>query len=313
MGQHFDKVSYNPGFPPQHPDLYNHDVYFLQRITHETFFDWIPQMQAQGKKIIVDMDDNLWEIPSSNLAHNHYPKRELVKVEKILSLVDGITVSTQPLKDYLSKWNPNIWLCPNHIEDVYTLKERDLNKLPRLGWAGSYTHNGDFCDKLVKHLRELTMGKKIESFTTFGFNPQYLKPFCQTEGWAAATEYMDKLNELDFEIGVIVAQNNMFNTCKSNLKFLEYSAISCASVAHSVYPYTDTMIHGENGLLIQNEKTDWRDHINFLINNPEKRIEMVTKAHDFVKYNYTYAHAGDLVLNRYKSLFDFLYKGIQPQ
>lgn len=306
MKKYFPNVFFASGFPQNHPERDSHDVYFVQRINHDFFLEWIPFMKSKGKKIIYDIDDNLWDIPASNLAHKFYPPKELRRVSKIIGLCDGVVTSTIPLKGHLEQFNDNVHVIQNMIPDVFEPKNNPDAPI-HLGWAGSYTHNGDFTNYLVRYIESLVKEKKIEKFTCFGFTPQYFKHIANSEGWAESTEYLNKLHGLSYDIGVIVTDDNFFNKCKSNIKYLEYSSIGCASVAHSAYPYETTMTHGENGFLVKNEKTDWREWIDFLLKNPEERIRISTNAYNYVKNNFTYKHTGTLILEKYLDVFDSIF------
>jgi hypothetical protein len=306
MNKYFPTVLYASGFPPNHPDRDNHDVYFIQRTNNDFFLDWIPKIRATGRKVFYDIDDNLWEIPSSNLAHKYYPPKELKRVATIIKLCDGVVTSTVPLQGYLKKFHDNVHVIPNMIQDVFQPKSNP-DDLIHLGWAGSYTHNGDFTNHLVRYIEELVKQKRIEKFTCFGFTPQYFKHIAQTEIWSDSDKYIDKLKELSYDIGVIVTDDNFFNKCKSNIKFLEYSGIGCASVAHSAYPYETTMTHGETGYLVKKEKTDWREYIDYMLKNPEERIRISNNAFEFVKNNYTYANTGTLILEKYLDVLDSVF------
>ena len=44
------------------------DILVIQRHNNPVFLEVIPLLKKAGKKIVYDIDDNLWSIPSSNLA-----------------------------------------------------------------------------------------------------------------------------------------------------------------------------------------------------------------------------------------------------
>ena len=132
----FPWTEYRLGFPPSDPMLNEADVYIIQRATNEFFFDWIPKVQSEGKKVIFDIDDALWSIPASNLAHRYYPTKELKKLDKVMSLCDYLTASTIPLKETLeNKFQKEVKVLPNLLPSFDF--EKPKNDKLRIGWAGS--------------------------------------------------------------------------------------------------------------------------------------------------------------------------------
>jgi len=299
---YFPWTQYRLGFPPSDPIINEADVIFIQRATNEFYFDWIPKVQSQGKKVIFDIDDSLRDIPASNLAHRYYPTKELKKLEHIMKLCDCITVSTEPLKQRIqSQLNrDDVYVIKNLLS--YQSYEKPINSKLRIGWAGSYTHNGDFDKHLVNTLREIVKKYDVE-FYTFGFTPQFFKNIAISIPWENTQTYEQKLKELNFDIGIIVAEDNIFNRCKSNLKFIEYGLAKIAPIAHNTYPYATTMTHGKDSFLIQNPKTDWKEYLIKLIEDDNLRIQMQNNAHETVKNNFTFESQGDWLIETYKDIF----------
>lgn len=305
----FEWIQHSFGFPVKNPIINEPDVMFIQRATHEFFPKWIEFMRSQGKKVVYDIDDDLWHIPSSNLAGRHYPPKELRKVDAVIKACDAITCSTIPLKHWLEKHTGKpTFVIPNHVWHK-ELEVKPKNEKIKIGWAGSYTHNGDFDYHLVKFLRELPKDK-VE-FSCVGFMPQFMNDFAKLVPWIDFKEYHNEFVKLNWDIGIIVAEENNFNTCKSNIKYLEYSQAKCVSVAHNVYPYATTIEHGVDGFLVSNTKTDWKQYINQLIENDTMRLDMANKAFDKVKHNYTYDYDAEALEAQYVALFDYLFEGKQ--
>jgi glycosyltransferase involved in cell wall biosynthesis len=314
----FVDCTHSWGFPAQDPAnpgainplLINADVIWIQRANHEHFTELIPFLQAQGKKIIYDLDDCMWEIPASNLAHRYYPKKELQKLNAVVRCCDAITVTTVPLAEYMQKLFPDkkIVIIPNHLPHWDTTVKPKNEKI-KIGWAGSYTHNGDFHHKLVDSMRDFA--KKYKDTTewyAFGFQPKYMKDFTTALPWSETTQFQADFAAQNWDIGVIVAQDNTFNRCKSNLKYLEYSQIKCVSIAHDTYPYTHTLTHKEDGLIVVNEKKEWREYLEWMITDEKARLTIATNAYEHVKEKFTFEYDGARLDALYLELFDYLYE-----
>ena len=303
----FEWCEYSSGFPSNDPRIHETDIIWLQRPLHDFFLTYIPEMQRQGKFVIIDLDDTLWDIPASNMAHVHYPKKILDKVDAVFKLADCLTTSTIPLQDFLEKrFNKKTFLLPNHLiqDEIFIKGDKPKNDIIKIGWAGSFTHAGDFDHHLVNVLRGLPKDK-VE-FYSMGYTPGFFKGFAKSMPWVETTKFHQTFRDQNWDIGIMVAQDNMFNKCKSNLKFLEYGATKTAVVGHSVYPYLQTVNHGVNGFLVKNEKTDWKEYIYTLIENEPLRLQMAETAYADVKRNFTYEENHEELEQRYLDIFDYL-------
>ncbi|MRR12221.1 glycosyltransferase, partial [bacterium] len=99
-----------------------------------------------------------------------------------------------------------------------------------------------------------------------------------------STVELDHYAELlaGFDIGIAPLIDNKFNSCKSDLKFLEYSKIGMPSVLSKVAPYMRSVRHGENGFLATNTK-DWLKYLRTLIKDAELREAMSARAWEFAQ------------------------------
>jgi glycosyltransferase involved in cell wall biosynthesis len=305
LKQHLPWTEYALGFPPNDPRTAEADVIQLQRACNDFFKEWIPAAKNFGKKVYSDIDDLMWGIPASNLAHRHYPRKELDKLDWIFRNSDAITTSTVPLAEFLNK---RFGIEPIVIPNMYHAPKPFI-KLPnekvRIGWHGSYTHNGDFDHHLCNVLRDLVKNHNVE-FHTFGFCPKYLKDIAIHTEWADIDNFIDVLIGLNLDIGIIVAEDNDFNKCKSNLKFIEYGLAKTVSVAHNVYPYATTIEHGVDGFLVKNKKTDWKEYLTLLVKDEELRKSIALKANEKVLRDFTFEGNGELILDQYSLLFERL-------
>jgi len=303
----FEWCEYSSGFPSSDPRIYEADIVWLQRPLHEFFLTYIPEMQKQGKHVIIDLDDTLWHIPASNLAHVHYPTKILKKVDAVFNLASCLTTSTVPLRELLvERFKKETFILPNHLiqDEIFIQGNKPKNDKIKIGWAGSYTHAGDFNHHIANALRSLPKDK-VEIYC-MGYMPNGFGSFATALPWIETTQFHRTFREQNWDIGIMVADNNMFNTCKSNLKFLEYGATKTAVVGHSVYPYANTVNHGVNGFLVQKDKTDWKEYLNTLVENESLRLQMAENAYFDVKRNFTYEENYENLEQRYLDIFEYL-------
>jgi hypothetical protein len=126
-----------------------------------------------------------------------------------------------------------------------------------------------------------------------GFTPDY-------ESFAKA------LQTTPMDVAVVSLEDNLFNRCKSNIKWLEYSACGIAGVYSDLPPYNRCIRHGQTGLLVGDRVQDWFQAIDTLVTNASLRRAIAQQARQEVLSSYTlasprvqlYAEAYHAVLGR---------------
>lgn len=241
-----------------------------------------------GATLVVDVDDNVWQVPYGNATLNNmeaHTKRGIMTLE-LIKAADALTVSTEPLKILLKKFNSKIGVIPNLIEPKdWKFKRKKHDKI-RIGWIYSHTHIPDI--KVIKGaLNKIKdkYGDKVE-IVIFGSKLDVFE-FEPTHYWGVKfADYPKKLAEIALDISVCPLEDNEFNRCKSNIKWMESSLSGAAVVASKVYPYEYSIEHGKTGYLATSEN-QWVKHISNLIENEDKRKEIVANAKKVIleKYN----------------------------
>ena len=222
----------------------------------ELFKHYKSQVQSQYKiPLIYEIDDLLINIPEWNYAHVYYKKYE-ENVRWLMSNADGIVVSTQTLKEIYSAFNKNIAVIPNHLpkfiwQDEFPAHEyyNEKDKIKIL-WAGSQNHfhmpeiqgkdgpkGGDFGKELMKYIRKTT---DIFEWHFMGALPEELKSVkdkIRFYLWENIFNYPRKMKSIEPDICIAPLEDNIFNSCKSNIKCLEYSAAGAAGIYSDVNPY----------------------------------------------------------------------------
>jgi hypothetical protein len=99
------------------PKFYE-NMFFVkfQRPAEESHAKMIKDIKHRIRQapVIADYDDFVFDIPEINIASSYYMERAKY-IEEALSTVDGITVSTEFLRNRLLKYNSNISVVPNYI------------------------------------------------------------------------------------------------------------------------------------------------------------------------------------------------------
>ena len=213
----------------------------------------IKQLAAKtGTKIFYEVDDLITdEIPESNHAREYYAQNWKF-IKQMLSLVDGVTVSTDSLANVIRKYNDNVTVIPNHLpkfnwgEPYHHAWETPK---PRILYPGSANHfnwdgpGGDFSPVLLDYIKKTT--NKYTWVFVGGF-PFELKDMLGKEieyhSWQTIFNLPNYLKSLRPEIGIAPLEDNLFNRCKSNIKMLEYTALGIPGIYSNVTPYRKAML-----------------------------------------------------------------------
>lgn len=282
-------------------------------------------LREQGKKIVFDNDDT-FKLDSDSAFANLDEKGFYENKEKLNNVTnnfvlnsDLITVSTNFLADEYSKINPNVVVLPNCInpEDYPEKPRKNETDKVRIGLVGSVAYHQDF--QIIKELiRKLDKDKRVQ-LVLFGLwkdkhrsqNPLveavHYKEYAFWDslqnlehiGWCEMADYIDNLEQAKLDMMLIPRQDNYFNRCKSNIKYLEASMLEIPVIAQSMTdgPYQE--LNGSNGLLATD---DWEEKVELLIQDKELRTAIGKNAKDYVLSKYD--------INKNKSLWTEAYKKI---
>ena len=106
------------------PALTNIDILMLGRPADPNYIDAIKTANNFGIKTWIDFDDCLHEIPEHNPSYEYYRKPRMDKSKlpidymiDAIEMADIMTVSTQGIKDYYSKFRNDIIVIENAFND----------------------------------------------------------------------------------------------------------------------------------------------------------------------------------------------------
>src|SRR5262249_13670992 len=90
-----------------------------------------------------------------------------------------------------------------------------------------------------------------------------------------------------WDLAIAPLQDNPFTRCKSDIKFLDYSALGIAGVYSRVQPYEQTVRHLETGYLTDNSADAWVEALDQLLSNDSLRHSLADRAREYVLSNRT--------------------------
>jgi len=234
--------------------------------------------------VIHMLDDLFGNLPGKHHLHEYHKREGNTRLRRSLELSDRLVVTTQPLKEYYEAFVADTRVIPNAlVESTWfdlPVKRRQRQGKLRVGWAGAQQHLGDLdmIQTVVAHF-----GKQVD-WVFMGMCPPSIRPHVkETHPFVSIDVYPQTLANLDLDIAIAPLEDNMFNTCKSNLRLLEYGAMGWPVVCSDVYPFrTDN----PPVMRVNNDADDWIAALEKLIDSESLRSELGSQLNHWVKTRY---------------------------
>ncbi|QEQ93583.1 glycosyltransferase [Streptomyces phage Zuko] len=259
---------------------------------------WVRWAKEGQKKLVYELDDDLWNIdPSNERAYYYFNDRDLQRrLLENIKLAHVVTVSTPELAEMV--WektrHPNIHVIPNAVPAWLTDHEPGQNH--HVGWGGSPTHHGDF-GLLRQGMKKFLQHNPDKTFHTIGMDyaewMKLPKGQCVHTPWVPTPE--DFFRTIDYLVGVAPLADTVFNRSKSDIKFLELAALGIPTLASDVAPYR-SIKDGDTGVLIKNDH-EWGRTLKATVDEPETFHEMGERARQYVVENRTTTHTAPMWYN----------------
>lgn len=244
---------------------YKPDSIIIQRQLTPEFHEWAKRIsQLTNIFKVYELDDYLPNIPVKNQHRVEFGNDVMKMLRKSLSYMDRFVVSTQTLADAFAEIHHNIVVVPNRLSfdwwgNLTSLREQ--GRKPRVGWAGGSSHTGDLemvADVIKAFANEV-------DWIFFGMCPAKIRPYIAEMHLGVDIElYPQKLASLNLDLALAPVEDNFFNTCKSNLRLLEYGACGIPVICSDVICYRNI----DNVTRVRNRYKDWHDAIRYHLDNP---------------------------------------------
>lgn len=259
--------------------------------------------RKHGVKIVMDLDDSLWNLHDDNPAYSVYKKGEqaLQDFTSICNEVDYITVTNDYLKHVVMnntrKTAQEIFVFPNYVDLKFYKHRSPFKDDGRINLVhfGSTTHfidlnNWEFVkgvDRIMKEYPQVyfkTIGAFIPAFKEkWGLRYENLYGHQDIYEWVK--NYFPKFMD-DTDILVVPLQDDIYNRSKSAIKWIEASSAKKPGVWSDIRQYREVIRNGENGFLAKKD-TDWYKAIKRMIDDTDLRRRLGVMAFNDVKNDWT--------------------------
>lgn len=266
------------------------------------------------KPIITECDDYLFDVPQYNIASGPYKPNSPYEwyTLKQFELSDAIICSTSFIMDKLREIEQlrekPYYVIPNSIDfaiwdNLKDVPSRKPEGLIRIGYTGCGNHGGDLSMIKEPLLAILNEFHNVEFIWSVPMKDPHdpSKDFVldhprarMINSWYTMMEYPQAIKNWGMDIGVAPLIDNNFNRAKSNLRWLEYSALSVPCVASNVQPFKTSIKDGEDGLLCRGSQA-WYNALKRLIQSAEERKKLGESAYQRIKRDFNM----DAVTDRY--------------
>jgi glycosyltransferase involved in cell wall biosynthesis len=271
------------------------------------------------KPIVTDVDDWLFDVPQYNIASGPYKPSSafewyaLKQLENSDAIVCSTTFIERKLRAIPQLEETPYYIIPNCIDfKVWgKLKEHPVKKqegVIRIGYSGCGNHGGDLYmirDVLISLLKEFptlefiwAVPMKNPHDPDKDFVIDHPRAKCVNE-WYTIAQFPQILKNWDLDIGIAPLLDNNFNRAKSNLRWLEYSALKLPCVASDVEPFRRSVVHQQDGLLCRGSM-EWYKNLRELIVSIGQRKRLGDAAYQRVKRDFNL----ESMTTRYASMLE---------
>lgn len=311
----------------------DNDIAIFTRIYNSDPFRHIWKLKSKGMKIVYELDDDVWNIPKTNPAHNTFETKKH-EVDDLCREADAVIVSTEPLAELIrgiKNFDKPVYVCPNAVnKEMFKPRPRKSERL-RIGWSGGANHYEDL-DMVLDYIVELD--KKYDfDFVIQGlsgspleaemFNKRMSLKRGQIDDKATKKHintalsvhekllklknfyhvpfyppemYPQVLTSLDLDIGIAFTTEAKFNRSKSAIKFYEYASVGTTTIASNLLPYKNEVKY-----IAWGEK-EWKEKLSALIEDRQLRDDVLKEQQEYVFNNREIQVVGRIWEDTYKEI-----------
>ncbi|MEX0409746.1 glycosyltransferase [Aquibium sp. LZ166] len=246
--------------------------------------------------VIFHIDDDLLDVPTSlgpaKYAHYRDPNR-LAVLRESMDSADLVYASTGPLAARLVEHGISSPIVAGDLYcsvDPATIFPPVPATLPVIGYMGSSGHAADLA-LVLPVIIDLLESRPNLSFELFGtipmpyelsrFGPRVL----HHPGFTDYGDFLTRMKILGWWIGLAPLEDNNFNRCKADTKWVEYTQAGCAVVASDLPVYARACAQGAG--FLAGPPDEWLAKVKLLLDSSEIRTSIVARAQQKLATSYT--------------------------
>ena len=312
------------------------DIVCFGRAASGKILGMIDKLHSMGKKVVFDLDDNLFNISPFS---QHYQNLGIIPYNletddgesvmmwkdgingfdirnnrnflkffvQVLRIADGVTVTTEPLRNLYSNFNKNTIIVPNSTD----MKIWKTKKIPRndgkvkILYTGAANHYEDIMfmmpvlEQIQKDFNNVIFSFVGNDWKTVKNKLDYNR--IEVSPWVSFEAYPYLLKSLNCDIGLAPVAESFFSDCRSAIKWYEYSALGIPTIATNFGPYKREM-NNQNAFLVGNVEKEWYQGLSALIKYPGVRQSAAENGYKEVVDNHNLDYVAEDWIETFKEI-----------
>lgn len=219
-----------------------YDTIIIQRPHTEHHAGAILQAQIMGIKVIIDLDDDVLNVPEHNPAYEIYNGHNRKYVHECILYADEIWCSTEGIKKECSRYNKNIHVIPNaHNDYMFPVEQKKLFNAGSnmITYRGGRTHILDLFEKMHQ-IADVMNENPDHEFRFIGTQSYELESLTRENhsytSRLPVIQYLRYLYDLNPLLMLCPLQNNKLNRSKSNISWMEATYAGAGFIGNKTLP-----------------------------------------------------------------------------
>jgi len=271
------------------------DVFIVQRDANQFVVEVIQLIKRMGKPIIFDIDDLLTELPDF-LSHHQLLIDNQYYLQQALKESTVVSTTTKRLSRVLQKYNDNINIIPNCVEcstkDVIShsnVKSKEVSLIVA-------SSDKVLVDMVIESIFKIQKQLGVKVITIGPISLEFIKAGITVEQYEIMPyeDFLNLIRNTSNLIGIIPLDNSVFSSCKSPIKYFDYSLAGVPTLASNLPPYLDFIENENTGLLVNNNNNAWFNAIKDVILSSQIRSHLADMARYYVVENYSLEYSAKL-------------------
>jgi processive 1,2-diacylglycerol beta-glucosyltransferase len=253
--------------------------------------------------VVYSIDDNLLDLQPDGFNRHPLTTEDLMVVRYFVREADGVIVTTELLKERLSRLNENIFVVPNALDENLWGGEpaASMESAPDgrkvIGYMGTYSHDADFMmvlESLRATMRAHAGRVELQLVGAIG-DPAVMEAL-----WGLPVKILDVGGNVEYpafarwmvknvrwDLAIAPLEENAFTRCKSDIKFLDYGAVGIPGIFSRGPVYGNTVRHLETGYLADNDTQSWTEAFERMLTDDALRRKIAAGAREYTFSNRT--------------------------
>jgi tetratricopeptide (TPR) repeat protein len=271
------------------------DVLILHLLSEHDLLPILEERKQQGRPTVYELSDNIMALHEGIGIRGWFSDPiNLALAFQYMRMADAVQVTGHGLAEQFGFINARMVIFENQMATL-GMNGRQASDRVIVGWAGSSGHKQDI-EAVSGAIAQVLHANSHVDFAYMGDEEIYrslaaVLPSGRIMYAPPGTleEYLVFLQKLD--IGIIPLQDNPYNRCRSDVKFLEYASRGVVPVLSSLTPYKNSAEQGKTAFFYESPQ-QLVEILTLLVNDTDLRDRVGHAAYAYVKdYRMEDSHA----------------------